>query len=208
LRPVVVGVVLLSGMVVATTQWDRLISLNAGRSATHTRDSTYMRASFAYVSLQMFLDRPLAGCGLGQYTREKDIYLADRSTPLVLESIRYEINHNYFLSILAETGIVGLALYLGLLAAWTRNAYRLCRAEEVPPWAQRQGLLMLVTVGVYVPVALFQPASHINIVQMLLLFQAGLTAGLAHLVSREPATTVAPTPSNSHGYWFRPAAAN
>ncbi|MCG8586930.1 MAG: hypothetical protein MI757_19675, partial [Pirellulales bacterium] len=33
LRPVVVGVVILSGMVVATTQWDRLISLNAGRSA-------------------------------------------------------------------------------------------------------------------------------------------------------------------------------
>jgi O-antigen ligase len=206
LRPVVVGVIILSSMLVATTRWEQLVNLNAGRSATHTRDSTYMRASFAYVSWHMFLDRPLAGCGLGQYTQAKDVYLSDRSTPLVLESIRNEINHNYFLSVLTETGVIGLVLYLALLIAWTRGAYRLSQCEHAPPWARRQGLLMLATVGAYLPVALFQPASHINIVQMLLLFQAGLTAGLAHYARVEPVSIPVVQPQPARGHWFRPMA--
>ena len=206
LRPVVIGVVILSGMFVATTRWDSLVNFTGGRSAAHTRDSTYMRASFAYVSWQMFLDRPLAGCGLGQYTHAKDDYLGDRSTSLVLESIRSERNHNLFLSILAETGIVGLSLYLALLAVWARSAYGLYRSDSAPCWARRQGLLMLATLAAYVPVALFQPASHINIVQMLLLFQAGLTMGLVGEKSEAAAVAESST-KPARAYWFRPAAA-
>jgi O-antigen ligase len=204
LRPVVVSAIVLAGLLVAATRWEQLVNFDAGRSASETRDSTYMRASFVYVSWQMFLDRPLSGCGVGQYTREKDAYLADRSTPLVLESIRDEINHNYFLTLLTEAGLIGLVLYVSLLASWTRSAYRLCRSAAAPPWARRQGLLMLATLAAYLPIALFQPASHINIVQMLLLFQAGLTASLARLARARPAAEPR-QPAPARAYWFRPA---
>jgi len=62
----------------------------------------------------MFLDRPLLGVGFGQLLEAKKAYLADRSTDLNLEATRDYIHHNGFLSILTETGLIGVAIYLAL----------------------------------------------------------------------------------------------
>ncbi|MCE9555092.1 MAG: O-antigen ligase family protein [Planctomycetes bacterium] len=167
------------GLLATATRWDQLVSLSAGRSAAHTRDSTYMRASFAYVSWQMFLDHPVLGVGLSQYVLAKDEYLSDRTSDLRLEGIRDQLLHNLPLSILVETGLVGFGLYLAMFYAWTRDAWRLWRDRRVPDWARSQGLIMLGLVVVYIPNALFQPLGHMNIVHMMFFFLAGITAALA-----------------------------
>lgn len=179
-----VSTVLLAGIVscgilAAVTRWDQLVSLSAGRSAAETHDSTYMRASFAYVSWQMFLDHPMLGVGLSQYVLAKDEYLADRTSDLRLEGIRDQLLHNLPLSILVETGLVGLGLYLAMFYAWTRDAWRLWRDRRAPDWARSHGLIMLGSIVVYIPNALFQPLGHMNIVHMMFFFLAGVTAALA-----------------------------
>ena len=103
--------------VMSVVQLDSLANLQREGSATEARTSADMRASFAYVSWQMFLDRPILGFGFGQFYREKLPYLSDHSTPLQLELIRDFIHHNTYLSLLTETGIVGLGLYLAILIA-------------------------------------------------------------------------------------------
>jgi len=179
-----VSIVLMTGVVTcgllaAVTRWDQLVSLSAGRSAAETRDSTYMRASFAYVSWQMFLDHPVLGVGLSQYVLAKDEYLSDRTSELRLEGIRDQLLHNLPLSILVETGLVGLGLYLAMFYAWTRDAWHLWRDQGIPDWARSHGLIMLGVIVVYIPNALFQPLGHMNIVHMMLFFLAGITAALA-----------------------------
>ena len=86
-----------------------------------------MRESFAYVSWQMFWDRPIWGCGFGHFYEEKLPYLSDRRTPLKLEEIRDYIHHNTYLSLLTETGVIGLGLFLAVLACWIRVGWQLTR---------------------------------------------------------------------------------
>jgi len=167
------------GLLLAATQWDRLVNLSAGRSAAETRDSTYMRASFAYLSWQMFLDHPVLGVGLGQYIRAKDDYLSDRTTELRLEAVRDQLLHNLPLSILVETGLIGFGLYLAMFYFWIRNAWRLAINRQLPDWVRSEGRVMLGLVAAYIPNALFQPLGHMNIVHMLFFFVAGMTAALA-----------------------------
>ena len=165
-------------VVFAAAKWESLVSGQGSRDSSAARDSTNMRACFAYVSWQMFLDRPLTGCGFGQYFKEKNAYLSDRSTSLRLESIRHEVHHNLFLSILVETGVVGLMLYLAVLVRWAREAWRLARDPAVPDWARRHGMLVLGMLAAYVPNALFQPVGHMNILHMMFFFLGGISSGL------------------------------
>jgi O-antigen ligase len=183
LRTALLGSVCIAGLLIVATQWERLHSFSGGRSADASRDSASMRLSFAYVSWQMFKDHPLVGCGFGQYYREKDAYLVDRSTSLSLEHIRHEAHHNLFLSILVETGLVGLTLYLAVLGTWAVGAWRLWTASPPNEWLRSHGLVTLATLAAYVPNALFQPMGHMNIAHMLFFFLGGVTAGLQHHVA-------------------------
>ena len=179
-RTVVLSGTCVLGLLLAATQWERLQTFDGGRSADASKDSASMRVSFAYVSWQMFKDNPLLGCGFGQYVREKDAYLSDRSTSLTLEHIRTEIHHNLFLSILVETGLIGFVLYLTMLGTMSTTAWYLWSSWEAPLWLRGHGLAMLAIVAAYIPNALFQPMGHMNIAHMLFFFFGGLTSGLVH----------------------------
>ncbi|MCE9548244.1 MAG: O-antigen ligase family protein [Planctomycetia bacterium] len=189
-----VGGLLSVSLVVATLEWDTLMNLDAGRSAAETRDSTYMRASFAYVSWQMFQDHPLFGIGFGQYPHEHPLYLSDRSTDLRLEGIRGQLLHNLPLSILVETGLIGLVLMLAMLGAWSRDAWRLWNDRGLPDWVRMHGLLMLGVVAVYIPNALFQPLGHMNPVHMMFFLLSGIGSGLA--ARFHPAKSLLPIRAN------------
>ncbi|MGA2619114.1 MAG: O-antigen ligase family protein [Thermoguttaceae bacterium] len=150
-----------------------------GLSAQATADSVRLRPILARVAWNMFLDRPLVGCGFGQYSDQCVDYLHDRSTDLPLGTARHYVQHNVWLALLTETGLVGAGLFSILLWLWTANAWRLWHSGAAPPWARRQGLLWLALLGMYLPCAMFQDASLIPMVNMLLFFVAGVTMGLA-----------------------------
>jgi O-antigen ligase len=162
-------------------QWERFNAFKRDRyvSVAEMTQSASLRPILAYVAWQMFLDRPLLGCGYRQYQRESAHYLGDRSVRMNLERGRGFVQHNGFLSLLTETGLVGLGLFVLILAVLAQMSWRLWRAEEAD-WATRQwGLLMLPALFAYVVMAMFHDLALIPMIHTLLFFLAGVTRCLA-----------------------------
>ena len=130
-RVLILGTLISAGLVLSVAKLNSLENLQREGSATEARESAGMRECFAYVSWKMFLDRPILGFGFGQFYKEKLAYLSDRSTPLDLELIRDYIHHNTYLSLLTETGLIGLILYMAILIGW-RGAAGNCVARTIP----------------------------------------------------------------------------
>lgn len=174
---------LLIAALVAATQWEHLVAFKRDRdlSAQQTAESVHLRPILAVVAWQMFLDRPLLGCGFSQYPRECVYYLSDRSTSYPLEKARGLIPHNVLLSFLTETGLLGSGLFVVLVALWGREAWRLWRLRSAPLWACQQGLLFLAALGIYLANGMFHDTSVVPMAHMTLFFMAGVTAGLRPL---------------------------
>lgn len=139
--------------------------------------SASLRPLLSYVAWQVFLDHPLTGCGYRQYEQVHGAYLSDRATPLVLEQARGYVQHNVFLSLLAETGLIGVGLFVVLLIAWGRTAWRLWRAE-CGTHGRSFGLFMLGFLVAYLAMAMFHDLALIPMVNMLLFFLAGVQRSL------------------------------
>lgn len=194
-RPLVLGGMVSAALLLATTHLENLVSFRREYSAEETGKSASCRESFAYVSWLMFLDRPMLGVGFGQFPTAKLPYLADRSTDLDLEVIRPLCHHNGFLSILTETGLVGFALYMAVLATWAYNAWQLVRSRVAPDWARTQGVLLLGAMAVYACQAAFHELSYTSIDNCLIFFLAGITVGLRPLAGPRTAAACCPVPA-------------
>jgi len=171
---------LLVALAVTFTQWDRLVAFKRDRNqeAEKTAESVQLRPVLAVIAWQMFLDHPIFGCGYSQYKTEHINYLSDRSTVFVLEKGRDYIPHNVVLSLLTETGLVGLGLFLAIVLLWGLDAWRLWRMKAAPLVARQQGLLMLVVLATYFVNGTFHDVSVVPMANMILFFLAGVTAGL------------------------------
>jgi O-antigen ligase len=176
---------LLLAVAVVISQWDQLVSFKRDKNleADKTADSVELRPVLARIAWNMFLDRPLFGCGYGQYTKEHVYYLADRSTELNLEKGRIFIQHNVVLSLLTETGLLGAGLFLAICGFWAVDAWRLWRSTDAPLAARQMGLLMLVALGAYFINGMFHDVSLIPTMNLALFFLAGVTAGLRPEIS-------------------------
>ncbi len=179
-RVPVLAAVALAAALFAATYWQEMVAFqrDEGLSAKETEESVRLRPVLGRVAWNMFLDRPLLGCGLGQYLDQSIYYLHDRTTELELEKTRGYVQHNVFLSLLTETGLVGMGLWVALLWLWARNAWRLWQAASASPWFRWAGLVLLVLLACYVSTGMFHDVSLIVVVHMLLFFMAGLVAGL------------------------------
>jgi len=158
--------------------------LNMGRkdgdgSALH---SVYQRASFLYVSYQMFQDYPMLGCGFGRFYDKKIPYLADRSQPIELDSLRNLDHHNTYLSVLTETGLIGFLLFMTFLAGAARSAWQLARDTSRESWVRSQGLFALAVILAYAINGLFHDLTLSPYEQWILCFVCGITFGLRIVV--------------------------
>ncbi|MGE0609483.1 MAG: O-antigen ligase family protein [Pirellulales bacterium] len=178
-RVLVLGSIVTAGLLVAATNWDRIVSMQRGdNSAESTRESAQLRKSFAYVSWKMFQDRPLLGVGFGQFAREKIPYLDDRTVDLRLDPIRDWSHHNTFLSLLTEEGAIGLALFVILLLGWVARAVRLRRDRWADAAARTQAVAFLAVLGLYAFQLLFHDVTFTPLDNSLIFFLAGITAGM------------------------------
>jgi len=177
-RTLILGGGLAAALVVGVAFGPRLMAIKRETSAVDSRNSVYQRASFAYVSWRMFLDRPLLGVGLGNFFQAKQPYLADRSVAIHLESIRGLEHHNTFLSLLTEGGIVGLSLFLAVLAGWARAAWQLVLGSAASAWRRSCGVLLLAVLAAYLFPAMFHDVMLSPPNQWIVFFLAGITVGL------------------------------
>ena len=178
-RSLVLGGVAAAALIVGATQMEKIVGFQREQSAADTADSANLRVSFAYVSWLMFQDRPLFGFGFGRFPGDKLPYLADRSSELHLEALRPYVHHNSFLSLLVDTGLVGLGLFLAMLAAWIVQAWRTYAASDASDGARRRAILLLGAVGVYAPQLLFHELSYTLVDNALVFFLAGASSAAA-----------------------------
>jgi hypothetical protein len=143
-----------------------------------TRHSAYMRLVFAWVSWQMFQDRPLFGVGLGHFGAAKASYLANAPASLDVRSTARREHHIHYLSLLTEAGAAGLGLFLALLATWTWTAWRLHRDPQAAPWAARCAALFLGVLPIYLVQWAFHELSYAPGDHGLLFVLAGISVGL------------------------------
>lgn len=180
-RGVVVGGAVFATVLGAAVFWESLLTFKRDKDldAELTAESAKLRPILATVAWHMFLDRPLLGCGFAQYREVMPEYLADRSTELPLAKVRPYVQHNALLALLTETGLVGAGLWTAVLAAWAWQAFTLWRADGLPVWEQQLGLLLLATLAIYLPNAMFHDVSLVPMVNPFLFFLGGTVVGLA-----------------------------
>lgn len=177
-RAVLFGPVLGLALLLAVFQWDNLVRMDRAEGSGAAGLSVDTRASFTYVSWKMFLDQPVFGVGYGQFQQAARDYLSDRDTPLYLEGIRGQPNHNMFLAMVTETGLIGGGLFVAIFVGWAIGAWRLWRDAAAPDWVRYQGLLQLGMLGIYLGTALFFDLTFSPHDNCITFFMAGLTAGL------------------------------
>jgi O-antigen ligase len=165
----------LGGMFVLAAAWDSVVNVERETTASESGHSVDQRKSFTYVSWHMFKDHPVFGVGFGRFYDCKLPYLSDRTQSFELESLRYLHHHNTLLSLLTETGLLGLMAFLGLLTAWARSAWSLVHDVGLPVWQRSQGLLMLAVIVTYLSSAVFHDLTLLPSQQWILFLVAGLT---------------------------------
>ncbi len=186
-RTVVIGTLIIATLPLVALNWEGLMSFKRDKelSAAEAAESAKLRPILAVIAWHMFLDRPLLGSGYGQYRTESLAYLSDRSIDLPLEKARPYVQHNVFLALAVDTGLVGMGLFVAMLVLWMRMAWRLwCNRRRPPPAARQFGLLFLAFVGVWFPNAMFQDVLLIPMANMLLVFLAALVVNLATVAAR------------------------
>lgn len=184
----VMGVAALAAVLATAVLWDSILSFKRDKnvSAEDVADSATLRPVLAAVAWEMFRDRPILGCGFGQYKYHHKYYLGERKYGLNLEKARPYVQHNTFLALLTETGMVGTGLFIALLAAWSGQAWRLWRNRTLSAAAQQWGLFFLAFMASYVVNGLFHDTSPIPNLNMLLLFLGAITSSLATMAAAAP----------------------
>ncbi len=165
----ILGLAVIVGPLVLT----KLIFLQREDSGYASSHSVQQRAAFAYVSWKMFCDHPLTGVGFGRFYDQKLPYLSDRSQSFELESLRELHHHNTALSLLTETGMIGLAAYGAVLGGILLASWRLAHSAESSDAVRRIGMLSVATIAAYLPSALFHDLSLVHNDQWLIFLIAG-----------------------------------
>lgn len=175
-RPVLTGMAVL-GIVVGPIAATSLVAMKREDSGYQSQHSVQQREAFAYISWKIFQDHPLVGVGFGRFYDQKLPYLSDRSQSFELESLRDLHHHNTLLSLLTETGTLGLAAYLGVLYGLLRASWRLANSHETSDAGRRLGALCFAAIAAYLPSAVFHDLSLVHSDQWLLFLTAGAALG-------------------------------
>ena len=141
--------------------------------------SAQLRPLFAMVAWEMFQDRPVFGCGFGQYARAKYPYLQDPYSGRPLSSTKYFMQHNVVLAYLTETGLVGVLVLLTMLIMMARTSWSIWQDDSLEHWARRYGMFMLVLLINFFINGMFHDVSIIPMQNMLLFFGFGLVNNIA-----------------------------
>ena len=150
-------------------------------SAADAAKSVELRPLLAVVAFEMFQDRPIIGHGYGHYVEQSPPYHTDRSWELPLEQARPYIQHNVLLSILVDTGMVGLLGFASLFVMLASIGWTLARNEQLPSfgWGHQSpqrdlGMVLLGLLAAYLVNGLFHEVSIIEMMHMFVFFIAGV----------------------------------
>jgi len=159
---------------------DQLVRMKRDKNLTaaDAEKSVKLRPLLAVIAWEMFKDRPMTGHGFGRYGQAKDRFHTIRSYDLPLEDARNYVQHNVFLSVLVDTGLIGLGLVLSWLMMIVGVAWTLANNTLSRPQARLIGLLLMGTMAAYLGNGMFHDIMIIPMVHMFLFFIAGIAVSV------------------------------
>lgn len=168
-------VVLLAGAMALGLK-DQLLAIKRDKalSAEDSAKSVELRPLLAVVAYEMFKDKPIAGHGFGHYFENNGPYHNIPGYDLPLESVREYQQHNTFLALLVDGGLLGLSMYCLALFVFFVVGWQLARRKDSSPDARHLGIVMMGTIVVYCANGMFHDLIVIPMSQMFLMFIAGL----------------------------------
>lgn len=171
-----IAVVLLVGGASVMGLKDQLIRLKRDKNLTaaDAEKSIQLRPLLAVVAWEMFKDHPIIGHGYGHYFEHNDPYHNDRSYNLPLEQARGYAQHNVLLSILVDTGLIGLSMFMAWLTMLVGIGWQMARSRSGQSEIRWIGILFLGTTIAYLCNGMFQDVMIIPMVHMFLFFLAGV----------------------------------
>lgn len=128
-------------------------------------------------TLSLWLAHPWLGCGLGRFHIEFPAFASPELRALWPESkVIVNFAHNEYLQVLAETGLVGFALWAGVVGGWLAAAVVWARRADLPRRALLGGLL--AASGALLVQNLASPDIRFGVSSFLVFWSLGFAAAL------------------------------
>jgi O-antigen ligase len=178
----IAAAVLLAGA--GSTYWARMGTMLEPTSDYNVSHERTGRVQLWRRGVQYVRERPLAGVGVGGFpVAERELSSLARRRDMVGKSTETLNAHNIFIQVAAELGLVGLALFVGLLVQATRTLMRLRRRHDVDPQVSTIAHVLLASLLGYVVCGVFLSAAYFPLLYVIV----GLAAGLAAAAPPVPA---------------------
>jgi O-antigen ligase len=123
-RVVSVSALLALSLMIAVVNMDNFISAERAKGGLTDVEPILLRIGLAQMSWDILMQHPLFGVGFGHFRDFAPAFAKDPSSPFYAFGTT-ALEHNNLLSIAAETGIVGVVLYLVMLYYLLRFSVRL-----------------------------------------------------------------------------------
>jgi O-antigen ligase len=173
-RMISLGSLVVFGSMAVLIVGPSLVAFKREYGEAETLESTKMRGAFAYVSIQMFKDKPLMGFGFNQFQVYNRPYLDDRTTKIRLESIRGYVHHNSYLSLVVDLGLIGFVLFVVASLSMIRNAWTLWMHPMTSDYGRSAAILGFCMAAVHAIQMAFHEVSFSSIEYTILMFSMGL----------------------------------
>lgn len=199
-RVVIVSVLIAGMLLISVLNMENFLSENRSKGGLTDTEPILLRIGLAQMTWEMVKDFPLFGVGFGHFRDFAPGYARDPSSPYFAFGST-ALEHNNLLSIVAETGIVGLVLYAFLIFSILRESVRLYK--KLPPTSPRmigRDLLILywILAAAYLIDGTFRETSDNPFANCLFFGLSAIPVALNGLLS--------PQPIDSHEYLQRAAA--
>ncbi len=142
-------------------------------------NSAKLRPILAVYAWKIFEDYPVFGCGTAQYLRQAKEYLRERDVDLPLEKAKGYVQHNIFLALLTENGLISVVPFTVLLGWWSWWAYRLWIAKRLLIEHRQFGIVFLSFMTGFITIGMFQDVLIMPMINMYLFLMAGCVRNLA-----------------------------
>ncbi len=125
-RVVGVSLLLAAGLLIAVVNMENFLGKERAKGGMTDMEPILMRVGLAKMSWRIFQENPVSGVGFGHFRDRAPSYARDPSSGAFAFGSS-ALEHNNLLSILAETGAVGVLLYLTMIVLLLRCSIRVYR---------------------------------------------------------------------------------
>ena len=169
-----------AGIVLMAVLGGNLINFKRDKhvSENEMSQSAQLRPIFAVIAWDMFKDRPLLGCGFGQYNKYKPQYLQSPYTELPLAKAKPYLQHNVFLSVLTETGIAGTAFLVWLIINGSLVGLRIYRHSNSSNWERAFAVTLIAIISSYCINGMFHDVSIIPMANLLMFYLLAINVSI------------------------------